>query len=980
MSTIDTRTNELLPLWAKLSREDTALRSYHPLLCHLIDVGAVARVMWESVLSPWTKRHIADAFTLDEAAAGAWVAFFAGSHDIGKACPPFQIRKATPPELYRRIDALQLPLPSNYATVNHGAISTWTLRTDLERDYGLPRDVARTVATSVGGHHGVFPGVGVVRGFGDAAHGGTRWAEARRALLRDLSIALEAPSRTAPTQLDASTAMWLAGLVSVADWIGSDERYFPHYVADVTAVPALDPLAYRAFADAAARRALAELHWSDRATLRRGLPFERLFSGITSLAPVQRAVVEMAENTPDATRGPSLVIVEAPMGEGKSEAAMYLAYRWSDALGQTGCYVALPSQATSNGMFGRVQAFLKGCYDGGAVTLQLLHGHASLSAAFQALIADGNRALAPSNIYDDASHPAPDPEVIAGEWFTYRKRGLLAPFGVGTVDQALLSILKARHLFVRLFGLSGKTVIIDEVHAYDTYMTELLEQLLRWLGALGCSVVLLSATLPRQRREHLTLAYREGAGALLAGDSGAGAPDPFVSYPRVTWASAGAGQPVVVRHVETSDRSRKYMRLVHVDGNLPPLPGAPFPLGERLRDALAEGGCAAVVCNIVGRAQAVYRALKDYFRGDADDGKPRLDLLHARYPFEDRDGREQNTLLRFGKPGGEVETGEGTKKVRRPDCVVLVATQIIEQSLDLDFDLMVTDLAPVDLVLQRSGRLWRHDRRKADGSLNRPPGIPGPTLWLCSPEVRGDGIPDFGVDSYVYDAHILLRSWLELRRRDEVRVPEQVEGLVEAVYDQRPCPEGLDARLREHWHKTWQAQEEAAEKDRSQAVNRYIGRPDDGGDDVRLDEIAGDPREEDAPHLHPALQAVTRLARPSVAVVVLYKLDGWHYLDSDGREPVDLGHEPDLAMTRRLLQRSLTISTFDLVRRLAQEEEPGGWSKSTLLRHHRPIYLDRDGRTRLGSYAIQLDKEEGLVLIKIKDSAGLTGSRQEGMS
>ena len=394
------------------------------------------------------------------------------------------------------------------------------------------------------------------------------------------------------------------------------------------------------------------------------------------------------------------------MGEGKTEAAMYLADRFAARLGQRGCYFALPTQATSNQMFTRVREFLKGRYPDNIVNLQLLHGHAALNAEFQTLLQSAD--AEPECVCEDNDLHDHRPGVIAAEWFTYRKRGLLAPFGVGTIDQALLAVLQTRHVFVRLFGLAHKTVIIDEVHAYDAYMTTLLERLLEWLAALGSSVVLLSATLPKARRDALASAYVKGLGGNIA-------LPPDDRYPRLTWVGqADSGS----RHVETSERSSRKLSLQWIDGAVPK-DGDAFPLGERLRVALEAGGCAAVICNTVTQAQKVYLALKEYFVGNADDGAPILDLLHARFLFKDRDERERRCLVRFGKPGALVDFGDkDLREVRRPNRAVLVATQVIEQSLDLDFDLMVSDHAPVDLILQRAGRLHRHpraDRPEASG-------------------------------------------------------------------------------------------------------------------------------------------------------------------------------------------------------------------------------------------------------------------------
>jgi CRISPR-associated endonuclease/helicase Cas3 len=164
------------------------------------------------------------------------------------------------------------------------------------------------------------------------------------------------------------------------------------------------------------------------------------------------------------------------------------------------------------------------------VNLQLLHGHAALSAELQLLRDNAAALFQPSSIHDEDDHPH-DATVVAAEWFTARKRGLLAPFGVGTVDQALLAVLKTRHGFVRLFGLGHKTVVVDEVHAYDTYMTTLLERLLHWLATLGASVVLLSATLPRGRLAALLDAFAAGR----ADTNSTAASGPAILYPRISW-------------------------------------------------------------------------------------------------------------------------------------------------------------------------------------------------------------------------------------------------------------------------------------------------------------------------------------------------------------------------------------------------------------------------------------------------------------
>ena len=250
---------------------------------------------------------------------------------------------------------------------------------------------------------------------------------------------------------------------------------------------------------------------------------------------------------------------------------------------------------------------------------------------------------------------------------------------------------------MRLFGLAGKTVIIDEVHAYDAYMMKLMERLLEWLAALGCGVVLLSATLPNKKRHDLVKAFAAG---LRRNEP----KREDKLYPRLTWVSRTYSG---VEHFPASTQFSRTILYEWVNGALPTATSQVFTLGVRLQKALADGGCAAVICNTVSRAQEVFRALKPFFSGqDVDDGQHELNLFHARFLYDDREQREGQALRRFGKPNDP--------KVKRPRRAVLVATQVIEQSLDLDFDLMVTEMAPVDLILQRAGRLHRHNRPRPE--------------------------------------------------------------------------------------------------------------------------------------------------------------------------------------------------------------------------------------------------------------------------
>ena len=704
-----------LCFWAKLGNA-TWPDQYHPVVCHLIDVGQVARRLWADVCRSKVRRWVTARLGLtDQDAAGAWLAFWAGAHDIGKVSPDFQAQGKTD-ELKRRLAAAEFNFAHTGGTEPHGFVSTTILAAELTAEgrnwTPLAGSVARAAAVAVGGHHGLFPTNW------DGMHGplgNERWADARREILAELArlLGLRGLPPPCPTVADdQSVWMFVAGLTSVADWIGSNQEFFEPIGNRALADGPFDVDDYFGAAEKNAAVALEKLGWLRQSNDRRPVRIEDFLPHGRAARPLQTAVVQIVSGL----TAPTLLVVEAPMGEGKTEAGWYAAASWNQQEGQ-GAYVALPTMATSNQMFDRVGKFLEA---GGGGNLMLLHGKAALNKQFQELLKGGKYAV---EVYDEDKHPS---AVVAEAWFAAnKKQGLLAPFGVGTIDQALLAVLQTKHVFVRLFGLAGKCVILDEVHAYDAYMTTLMERLLRWLAALGCPVVLLSATLPRDKRLKLLRAY--------AGD---GLPVPTDKpYPRVTSVAVG-GDRAEVASVEADPAQARTVQLGWVDES---------GLAEKLRQSLADGGCAAVIRNTVGLAQETYQDLRDALKADGI----RVELFHARFPFGRRMKIERRVLRRYGTKGEQFR--------KRRQRVVLVATQVIEQSLDLDFDEMVSDVAPVDLVLQRAGRLHRHDGR------TRPAGVAQPRLWLIEPPSK-DGLPDFKRYDKVYARFVLLRRTSRSRR------------------------------------------------------------------------------------------------------------------------------------------------------------------------------------------------------------------------
>ncbi|MBA3257243.1 MAG: CRISPR-associated helicase Cas3' [Pyrinomonadaceae bacterium] len=388
--------------------------------------------------------------------------------------------------------------------------------------------------------------------------------------------------------------------------------------------------------------------------------------------------------------------------------------------------------------------------------------------------------------------------------------------------------------------------------------------------------------------------------------------------------------------------SQRTLHIKWVNGRLPKSLNEPFELGARLKAALLDGGCSAVICNTVNRAQQVYAALKPYFAADE------LDLFHARYLFVGRDAREKRALGRFGKEADATEVKGTQLQLSRPHRAVLVATQVIEQSLDLDFDLMVTDLAPVDLVLQRSGRLHRHARK-------RPANLAQPVLWICEPEEVTDEVPRFdGGTEVVYNAHILLRSWLALRDQQSIDIPGCIEPSIEAAYDDRNCPEAASDELRKYWVQSGLELVAELRKMESNASDVIVPSP-TYPDNIL--EVWNKRLEEDQPEIHKSLQALTRLSGPTVTVVCLHP---------DERQWLKPDEPPSIETTRELLRRSVSLSHRGLVWNLLLQEVPVAWQRSALLRHCRLIELDASGCWYNGQYQLVDDRELGITINRLQ--------------
>jgi len=832
-------------LWGKTAGgESPDELHFHPLLFHMLDVGNVARCILESPFGQHWRDRLSRAFGCSIGDIQGTVPFLVALHDIGKAAAAFQGRE---PELWAELQRHGLEaLPWSGGRFNHGAEGYAVLagRGDAKgmlADLGLLESSDRqdslllTVALALGSHHGTFLTTHDYKGYPQVSAGGggeadphRQWAEARRALvaiLQEVLVPDRGPARCEPTNLSALCVL-LNGLTILCDWLGSDDQCFPPEAG--SSLREYIPISKERAAKAVENRGLLRF-----AHLPADPSFSDLFPpsaypDFTS-RPLQGAIASL-----DAERLPrqALVIMEAPTGEGKTEAALHLAARLSGHGASQGLYFALPTIATSDQMYKRIRKFLQTHAEPATAPCLLpVNGQAELSEAVEEAL----QRLEGATTTEEA-----EVGVELDTWFLPRKKSLLAPYGVGTVDQAMMAALNLRHVSLRLLGLSGKIVIVDEIHAYDTYMSTIIERLLEWLRALGTTVILLSASLPPGRRADLIRAYLG-----LKEDDAVPKPLAGAAYPSVTLvdAESNTGEVVTPDRGDAADRSRTVTLERRPDGE-----GARCENAQFLLDEVAEGGCACWVCNTVGEAQKAYQCVKELAPNVPQQEQPKVILFHAQFLLKHRQDTEGRVLHMFG-PGEEA----------RPERAILIATQVVEQSLDLDFDLMMTQLAPADLIIQRMGRLQRHDRKRPARFENQEP-----RLVLLMPPVT-EGTVDLGTSRYVYEPFVLLKTLIAFDGRGRIGVPSDVPEIVEGVYDDQlpenpDLPEGVDAQvLREAWAKL----NRTRDINQQQARIRLLGAPDDKGrfshgQDLRtMDENRG------------WVAAQTRLGRPSVPVVVL---------------------------------------------------------------------------------------------------------------
>nr|WP_179957527.1 CRISPR-associated helicase Cas3' [Exilibacterium tricleocarpae] len=734
--------------WGKARPKSGSKARYHLLPYHCLDVAACHQRLW--AVKHGLLIGMAEHLDIPPNLLSNLLGFFATIHDIGKFSFVFQrlqVIEGAPLAAVPRREGMQ----ARHDQIGYLYWLHWVRnRPDVLEKLG-DTSVLELLGGVATGHHGIPP---LDSRFKPRMAFTDEGCEAIDSFLTwawrfwHMDECIDGLSKT-----DLSVGCWRAmswvqsAMMILADWIGSDASV--HKYCD-DADQNLQTYYRRA-----TRRAEQQI---DKLGLS-GVPAARRFSCATallkfaSLTPLQAFCEQVALE-----KRPLFFILEDITGAGKTEAALVLVARMLSNNYAGGFYFGLPTMATADSLFERLQPQYEALYESGPKpSLVLTHGATKLSEAFTDSI---GLPLGPQDRGESDVHTATS--WCNAFYADNKKKALLADVGVGTIDQALLAVLQTRHQSLRLFGLLGKVLVLDEVHSYDGYTAELISCLVQVHTRLGGSTIILSATLSTQLRQQLLDAF------YTAQEQTAPKVSPDAGYPWVTY----AGQGPQSFH-ETSVAPRTSSRRTVAVTPLHSLPD----LVAVIREAIDAGYCIAWIRNTVKEAIASFDEIKDKLELTDDQ----VHLFHGRYTMANRGKIQTEVLRRFGESSTGVE--------RRAQ--VVIATQVIEQSLDLDFDVLISDIAPIDLIIQRAGRLQRH-RRDIHGA--RATGLtrdyrPAPTLFVLMPDPQKVCdqnwlMPDLQGTGAVYGdwANLWLTQQALLEKR-RIKTPEDSRWYMDAVYD-----------------------------------------------------------------------------------------------------------------------------------------------------------------------------------------------------
>lgn len=845
---------QLCNCWAKTA-------PFQSVVTHGLVSGHVAQVLLEKYLSEGERRVLTDILDVSIEQLHSFIGYLASLHDIGKIEYSFQAKDPQTKELLTRECLQSIVFPIQHVrhekTGQKSLYAIWENRIEDEDAIDLYTEI-------IGAHHQGKKGQG---GLSKKNLWFDLQNDYENIMRREFCKEMETPLPQYHEDRQGAAGALLLGIVILSDWISSGPAF-----SDAEEWIGLPESAAMIEDRADTFLRQSELQPS---TVR----WPEKLSSLWPFIPPQ-GLRPLQVNTEALFRNPSepyaAILLEAPMGEGKTEAGVYAALQMAKQWGKDGFYLALPTSATANQMVGRMRELFKD-HDL-QQNVRLLHSMAWMER---------------SESYQSSS---PDEADAIASWLAPVKRGLLGQYAVGTIDQAMLAATTVKYGVLRLLGMANKVLIIDEIHSYDAYMSSIIGRLLEWCKALEIPVVMLSATLPPAKKKELFRSF--------AGD------DFSESYPLIT-AITSSGKVIEEKIERTS-------HCMTVRSELLPCLDDPAKIAEVAIDTAKDGGCICVLMNTVKQAQAVYLEIKQRWNQD-------LLLFHAQFPAGRRAELEKACVRRYGKD-----------KTGRPERSILVATQVVEQSLDVDFDAMITAVAPIDLLIQRMGRIHRH------ADTFRPSMLEKASVKVLIPAEEGS----FGSSRYVYPECLLKSAIRILEEKQSVRIPEDIAQMVRDGYDPSKAPPDELGQ----WMKN-----QIKDQVEAGASQAYLINPPDHVYNALSDTLL---YEDDAQ----TLSAATRLGEPSVRIALLSEED---YRCLEPNLQIHNGITTAEVWRKEVAERVMRQSVSVQIRRLGPELSRLWYIHGDKLLSGTWIFPMKDGCRQLeNGKKISIDPELGLLIEK----------------
>ena len=678
-------------LWAK----DDPFKS---LIDHMLETGITAKYLMKTNFYHLVHR-LSEISGIDESRLQNQITFICAIHDIGKAHPVFQCKKNIKAEVVQKICANKLNQPVVNDYLRHEKYAESIVK-KLMCDDANTNSIA-IIKSIIGLHHQkecIERPKRIDKDIRD------RWTDIQIFLYNKIKEyfpfeRLEFPEFT-NMENEFVFMSGILGILITSDWIASNESTFDRNYTYKNAI-SVDEYLERKKKEVLAFLSSENLIKSE---FKQPIEFTEMFD-IQTPRPVQNDVKDIVNQS-----NLSLLLIESGCGSGKTEAALYAAsvLGWKNNL--SGLYMGLPTGTTAETIQSRVDDFML------------------------------SMGMDKTKIYSSKATLFHDSDEIPS-WTDAAARRLIAHSAVGTVDQVMSVARNVKFSSVRLAGLSSKVLIIDELHAYDSFMLTTIIILLKMCRALNIPVILLSATLPLKTKKLI-----------------------FHEVYNVSDFEISQGYPLISGFDDKGNYFEKvsssYEKNKDIRFETLPILDNKEEIAKVAIKNIEKGGCECVIMNLVKDAVDIYNEIKKTKPDDCE-----LLLFHSSMSIDMRDEKTKRLLKIVGK-----------NRSNRPKKLIIVSTQLLEQSMDVDFDYMITAIAPIDLIIQRAGRYHRHDDK---GTIREKSNVD----YAIQVLVPSDG--DYKKNEMIYEKCFLEATHKELDKRKAINIPLDVPDIVNIVYEQQ---------------------------------------------------------------------------------------------------------------------------------------------------------------------------------------------------